>query len=31
MKESEMDGACSARTEMGNAYKMLVGNPEGKT
>jgi hypothetical protein len=25
-----MDGACSARGEMTNAYKILVGKPEGK-
>jgi hypothetical protein len=26
-----MSGACGARGEIRNAYKMLVGKPEGKT
>jgi hypothetical protein len=26
-----MDGACSTNGEMRNVYRILVGNPEGKT
>jgi hypothetical protein len=29
IKEDEMDGACNTH-EMPNAYKDLIGNPEGK-
>jgi hypothetical protein len=30
IKENEMGGACSMYGEMRNAYKILVGKPEGK-
>jgi hypothetical protein len=30
MKEYEMGRACSTHGKMRNAYKILVGNPEGK-
>jgi hypothetical protein len=29
IKEDEMDGACGAHEEIRNAYKILVGKPEG--
>jgi hypothetical protein len=30
IKKDEMDGACSVHGEIRNAYKSLVGKPEGK-
>jgi hypothetical protein len=30
VKEDEMDRACSTNGEKGNAYRVLVGKPEGK-
>jgi hypothetical protein len=30
LEEDEMDGACSTNGEKRNAYRLLVGKPEGK-
>jgi hypothetical protein len=30
MKEDEISGTCSAHGEIRNAYKILVGKPEGR-